>query len=149
MPGSWTDLDPKNIIMPSIEELSEEEQRKYAVLQAYIKQQFLVDVEKGRGGKTTRTQEFNMPAIKIVNDKVEVIPNVSEPSPEMIAMNTKLDQVLRNQGDAYNIMDSRFNSINKDKGVDLNLENNSEKSLKDSHGVLQTDLSACHIKDLH
>ena len=38
MSGSLTDLDKKNIIMATIEELSEEEQRKYAVLQEYIKE---------------------------------------------------------------------------------------------------------------
>jgi hypothetical protein len=38
--GSQWDIDKKNVIMVNIEELSEEDQRKYTLLQEYIKQQF-------------------------------------------------------------------------------------------------------------
>jgi hypothetical protein len=35
--GSQCDIDKKNVIMVNIEELSEEDQRKYIELQEYIK----------------------------------------------------------------------------------------------------------------
>ncbi|CAN6318944.1 unnamed protein product [Urochloa humidicola] len=72
MPGSWTDVDKNNIVMASIEELNEEEQRSYAALQEYIKQQFLTGMKKDRHGKITREEEFKMPAIKTNDSKVEL-----------------------------------------------------------------------------
>jgi hypothetical protein len=51
--GSQCDIDKKNVIMVNIEELSEEDQRKYTELQEYIKQQFLFGAKKDRSGKVT------------------------------------------------------------------------------------------------
>jgi hypothetical protein len=51
--GSQCDIDKKNVIMVNIEELSEEDQRKYTELQEYIKQQFLSGAKKDRSGKVT------------------------------------------------------------------------------------------------
>jgi hypothetical protein len=51
--GSQCDIDKKNVIMVNIEELSEEDQRKYTELQEYIKQQFLSSTKKDRSGKVT------------------------------------------------------------------------------------------------
>jgi hypothetical protein len=42
--------------MVNIEELSEENQRKYIELQEYIKQQFLSGARKDRSGKVTLTK---------------------------------------------------------------------------------------------
>jgi hypothetical protein len=67
--------------MVNIEELSEEDQRKYTELQEYIKQQFLSSAKKDRSGKVTLNQDFELPAIKTNKDKVEVIPTVSQASP--------------------------------------------------------------------
>jgi hypothetical protein len=64
----------KNVIMVNIEELSEEDQRKYTELQEYIKQQFLSGAKKDRSGKVTLNQDFELPAIKTNKDKVEVYP---------------------------------------------------------------------------
>jgi hypothetical protein len=77
--GSQCDIDKKNMIMVNIEELSEEDQRKYIELQEYIKQQFLSGARKDRSGMVTMIQDFEMPAIKINNDKIEVITTVSKP----------------------------------------------------------------------
>jgi hypothetical protein len=67
------------MIMVNIEELSEEDQRQYIELQEYIKQQFLSGARKDRSGMVTMIQDFEMPEIKINNDKIEVITNVSKP----------------------------------------------------------------------
>jgi hypothetical protein len=79
--GSQCDIDKKNVIMVNIEELSEEDQRKYTELQEYIKQKFLSSAKKDRSGKVTLNQDFELSAIKLNRDKVEVIPTVSEASP--------------------------------------------------------------------
>jgi hypothetical protein len=79
--GSQCDIDKKNMIMVNIEELSEEDQRKYTELQEYIKQQFLSGAKKDRSGKVTLNQDFELPAIKLNKDKVEVLPTVSQASP--------------------------------------------------------------------
>jgi hypothetical protein len=79
--GSQCDIDKKNVIIVNIEELSEEDQRKYTELQEYIKQQFLSSAKKDRSGKVTLNQDFELPAIKTNKDKVEVIPTVSQASP--------------------------------------------------------------------
>ena len=82
--GAWCELDKNNVIMVNIEELSEEDQRKYMELQEYIKQQFLSGVKKDRSGKVTIAQDFELPAIKLNNNKVEVIPAVSQTPSDII-----------------------------------------------------------------
>jgi DNA-binding protein YbaB len=79
--GSQCDIDKRNVIMVNIEELSEEDQRKYTELQEYIKQQSLSGAKKDRSGKVTLNQDFELSAIKLDKDKVEVIPIVSQASP--------------------------------------------------------------------
>jgi hypothetical protein len=69
-----------NIIMVSIVELSEEDQRKYVALQEHVKQQFLSGAKKDRQGKATLPQDFELPAIKLNNDKVEVIITICKPN---------------------------------------------------------------------
>jgi hypothetical protein len=56
--------------MVNIEDLSEEDQRKYIELQEYSKQQFFYGARKDRSGKMTMTQDFELPAIKVNNKKL-------------------------------------------------------------------------------
>jgi hypothetical protein len=89
--GSQCDIDKKNVIMVNIEELSEEDQRNYTELQEYIKQQFLSRAKKDCSGKVTLNQDFELPAIKLKKDKVEVIPTVSQASPpDLVAQLTAI-----------------------------------------------------------
>jgi hypothetical protein len=67
----------------NIEDLCEEDQRKYSELQEYIKQQFLSSPRKDHSGKVTMTQDFELPAIKVNNDKIEVITTVSNPETDL------------------------------------------------------------------
>ena len=89
-----------NAIMSNVEELNEEDQRKYATLQEYVKQQFLSGAKKGRQDKATISQDFKLPAIKLNNDKVEVIAAVSKPesdlSTKLAAMTDKFDHAFSN-----------------------------------------------------
>jgi hypothetical protein len=78
--GSQCDIDKKNVIMVNIEELSEEDHSKYTELQEYIKQQFLSGAKKDRSGKVTLNQDYELPVIKLIKDKVEIIPTISQAS---------------------------------------------------------------------
>jgi hypothetical protein len=46
-----------------------------------MKVQFLADVKKNRHGKVARLKQFELPAIKLNDNNVEVIPTVSKPPP--------------------------------------------------------------------
>jgi hypothetical protein len=76
--------------MVNIEDLSEEDQRKYIELQEYIKQKFLSGARKDRSGKATITQDFELPAITVNNDKIEVITTVSKPKTDLSTKLTEL-----------------------------------------------------------
>jgi hypothetical protein len=56
--GACCELDPKNVIVVNIEELSEEDQRKYA--QEYIKKRFLSGVKKDHSGKVKIAQHLRI-----------------------------------------------------------------------------------------
>jgi hypothetical protein len=43
--------------------------------------QFLAGIKKDRLGKVARLKEFELPTIKLNDNKIEVIPNVSKPLP--------------------------------------------------------------------
>jgi hypothetical protein len=87
--------------MVNIEDLIEEDQRKYTELQEYIKQQFISSARKDRSGKVTMTQDFELPAIKVNNDKIEVITTVSKPetdlSTKLTELSDKFERVFNNQ----------------------------------------------------
>jgi hypothetical protein len=75
-----------NIVITSLEDLPPEEQQKFKALQEYMQVQFLAGVKKDRSGKVARLKEFELPAIKLSDNNVEVIPTISkkpphEPSP--------------------------------------------------------------------
>jgi hypothetical protein len=87
--------------MVNIEDLSEEDQRKYTELQEYIKQQFLSGARKDHSGKVTMTQDFELPAIKVNNKKIEVITTVSKPetdlSMKLTEISDKFERAFSNQ----------------------------------------------------
>jgi hypothetical protein len=59
--------------------ISPEEQQKFKALQEYMQVQFLVGVKKDRSDKVARLKEFELSVIKLNDNMVEVIPNVSKP----------------------------------------------------------------------
>jgi hypothetical protein len=84
--GAQCDLDMNNIVTMSLEDLSPEEKQKFKALQEYMQVQFLAGVKKDRSGKVVRLKEFELPAIRLNDNNIEVIPTVSkkppsEPSP--------------------------------------------------------------------
>jgi hypothetical protein len=126
-----------------MEELSEEDQRKYIKLQEYIKQQFLSGARKDRSGKMTMTQDFELPAIKVNNDKIEVITTVSKPgtdlSMKLTEISDKFERAFSNQHSQVAKMIALLEKIEGKSS--FNFPNDSIPQL-DSQGVLQTNLSA-------
>jgi hypothetical protein len=112
--GLQCDIDKKNMIMVNIEELSEEDQRKYTELQEYIKQQFLSAAKKDRSGKVTLKQDFELPAINLNKDKVEVIPTVSQTPPSDLA--TQLSAIGRAFNDQSSLVASVVTGLEKVEG---------------------------------
>jgi hypothetical protein len=95
--------------MVNIKELSEVDQRKYTELQEYIKQQFLSSAKKDRSGKVTLSQDFELSAIKLNKDKVEVIPTVSQASsPDLV---TQLSNITDRFESAFNDQSSLVASV--------------------------------------
>jgi hypothetical protein len=131
-------------ITVNIEDLSEEDQRKYIKLQEYIKQEFLSGARKDRLGKVMMTQDFELPAIKVNNDKIEVITTVSKPetdlSMKITEISHKFEHAFSNQHSPVAKMIARLEKI-EGKSSSFNFPNDSIPQL-DSQGVLQTSLSA-------
>jgi hypothetical protein len=130
--------------MVNIENLSEEDQRKYTKLQEYIKQQFLSGARKDRSGKVTIIQDFELPAIKVNNDKIEVIITVSKPetdlSMKLTEISDKFERAFSNQHSQVARIIARLEKV-EGKSSSLNFPNDSTPQI-DSQGVLQTSLSA-------
>jgi hypothetical protein len=105
--------------MVNIEDLSEEDQSKYTELQEYIKQQFLSGTRKDRSGKVTMTQDFELPAIKVNNDKIEVITTVSKPetdlSMKLTEISDKFERTFSNQHSQVAKMIARLEKIRGSK----------------------------------
>jgi DNA-binding protein YbaB len=142
--GSQCDIDKKNVIMVNIEELSEENQRKYTELQEYIKQQFLSGVKKDRLGKVTLNQDFELPAIKLNKEKVEVIPTVSQASsPDLVTQLSAItDRFERAFNDQSSLVASVVTLLEKIEGKRvINISNDGVPQV-DSQGVLHSTTSA-------
>jgi hypothetical protein len=81
--GARCELDMNNIVTASLEDLSPEEQQKFEALQEYMQVQFLAGAKKDRSDKVARLKEFELPAIRLNNNNIEVIPTISKkPSSE-------------------------------------------------------------------
>jgi hypothetical protein len=118
--GSQCDIDKKNVIMVNIEVLSEEDQRKYTKLQEYIKKQFLSGAKKDRSGKVTLNQEFELPAIKLNKDKVEVILIVSQTSsPNLITQLSAIEHVFNDQSSLVASVVTRLEKIEGKRVINI------------------------------
>jgi hypothetical protein len=121
----------------------EEDQRKYTELQEYIKQQFLSGARKDHSCKVTMTQDFELPTIKVNNDKIEVI-TVRKPETDLSTKLTELfdkfERVFSNQHSQVAKMITRLEKV-EGKSSSFNFPNDAIPQL-DSQGVLQTSLSA-------
>jgi hypothetical protein len=95
--GAQCDLDMNNIVTASLEDLSLKEQQKFKALQEYMQVQSLAGVKKDQSGKVARLKEFELPAIMLNNNNVEVIPTVSKkppPKPSPMKSTVESDELL-------------------------------------------------------
>jgi hypothetical protein len=89
---SQCELDMNNIITASLEDPPPEEQQKFKALQEYMQVQFLASVKKDRSGKVARLKEFELPAIKLNDNSLEVFPTISKKPPaESSPMKSKVE----------------------------------------------------------
>jgi hypothetical protein len=58
-----------NIFTTLLEDLSPEEQQKIKALQEYMQVQFLAGIKKDQSGKVARLKEFELPAIRLNDNK--------------------------------------------------------------------------------
>ena len=90
-----SEIDKKNIITATMEELTEEERKAYLLMEEHVKTQFLKGFMKDRGGLIKRVEEFVLPFLKLSKDKIEEIPNVSlSPSDMFDRMSSTMDQKI-------------------------------------------------------
>jgi hypothetical protein len=85
--GDRCELDMNNIVTASLEDLSPEEQQKFKALKEYMQVQFLAGVKKDRSGKVARLKDFELPAIRLNDSNIEVIPAVSNPRLKLLLRN--------------------------------------------------------------
>ena len=90
-----SEIDKENIITATMEELTEEERKAYLLVEEHVKAQFLKGFKKDRGGLVKRVEEFVLPSLKLNQDKIEEIPNVSlSPSDMFDRMSSLMDQKI-------------------------------------------------------
>ena len=90
-----SEINKENIITATIEELTEEERKAYLLVEEHVKAQFLKGFKKDRGGLVKRVEEFVLPSLKLNQDKIEEIPNVSlSPSDMFDRMSSLMDQKI-------------------------------------------------------
>jgi hypothetical protein len=89
--GSRCELDMNNIVTASMEDLTMYEEQKYHALQEYMKVQFLVGVKNDHHGKVARLEEFELLAIRLNDNKVEIVPTVSKPPPTSSSQKSLVD----------------------------------------------------------
>ena len=88
-----SEIDKENIIMATMEELTEEECKAYLLVEEHVKAQFLMGFKKDRGGLVKRVEEFVLPSLEFNKDKIEEIPNVStSPSDMFQKLSLMVDQ---------------------------------------------------------
>jgi hypothetical protein len=93
--GARCDLDMNNIVTTSFEDLPPEKQQRYKAVQEYMHVQFLADIKKNRSGKVARLKEFELPAIKLNDNNIEVISTVSK-KPLLKLLLRNLQRVVMN-----------------------------------------------------
>jgi hypothetical protein len=117
--GALCDLDMKNIVTASLEDLSPEEQQKFKALQEYMQVQFLAGVKKDRSGKVARLKEFELPAIRLNDSNIEVIPTViKKPPPDTTPTKSTvgIDELLA----SYIARLERLEDLEKDRALGFN-----------------------------
>jgi hypothetical protein len=132
--GARCELDMNNIVTASLEDLSREEQKKFKVLQEYMQVQFLAGVKKDRSGKVARLKEFELSAIRLNDNSVEVILAVSKKPPHKTS---PMKSTVESDGllASYISRLERLEDLEKDRSLgNTNNETNSSTPKANPHG---------------
>jgi hypothetical protein len=108
-----------HIVTASLEDLPSEEQQKYKALQEYTKVQFLADIKKDRSCKVARLKEFELSAIRLNDNNIEVTSTVSKkPPPETAPTKSTVgsDELLV----SYIARLERLEDLEKDRALGFN-----------------------------
>jgi hypothetical protein len=127
--GARCDLDMNNIVTVLLEDLSPEEQQKFKALQEYMQVQFLIGVKKDRSGKVARLKEFELSAIRLNDNNIEVIPTVcKKPPPDTTSTKSTVgsDELLA----SYISRLERLEDIEKDSALGFNNNDANSSTLK-------------------
>ena len=111
--GSRTEFDMKNIIVPTVEDHDAEEHRKYLEAQEQFKAQYMMGFKKDRQGKLTKAPEFVVPALKVSNDKIEVISKVGDSIPESVTSTP--DSEGKRVDERFSMLMERMEKLEKEK----------------------------------
>jgi hypothetical protein len=79
--GARCDLAINNIVTASLEDIPPEEHQRYKAVQEYMHVQFLADIKKDRSSEVARLKDFELPAIRLNDNNIEVISTVSKKPP--------------------------------------------------------------------
>ena len=113
-----SEIDKENIIMATMEELTEEERKAYLLVEEHVKAQFLKGFNKDRGGLVKRMEEFVLPSLKLTKDKAEEMPDVSLSSFDIFdKISSMMDQkIIAAQAAAGDILIKLSSDIDALKG---------------------------------
>ena len=69
-----SEINKKNIITATLEELTEEERKAYLLVEEHVRTQFLKGFKKDRGGLVKRVEEFVLPSLKLARIRLKRSP---------------------------------------------------------------------------
>jgi hypothetical protein len=135
-----------NIVIVSLEDLSPEEQQKFKALQEYMQVQFFAGVKKDRFGKVARLKEFELLAIRLNDNNIEVIPTVSKkPPPETTPTKSTVgsDELLS----SYIARLERLDDLEKDKALGFNNNDANSSTPKANPQGSRPSLAPLHVNN--
>jgi hypothetical protein len=144
--GARCELDMNNIVIVSLEDLSPEEQQKFKALQEYMQVQFFTGVKKDRFGKVARLKEFELPAIRLNDNNIEVIPTVSKKTPPDTTPTKSTvgsDELLA----SYIARLERLEDLEKDKALGFNNNDANSSTPKANPQGSRPSLAPLHVNN--
>jgi len=118
--GTHGEIHNDNVIMATMEELTEDERQAYLIAEEHLKEHFLQGFKKERGGLFKRVGEFVMPSFKLNKDKVEVLPN--DPSELVMQFSLMIDSKISAAqvaaGETFAWLNDEIAVLNKGKTVE-------------------------------
>jgi len=120
MGSEKVEISGANIIMATMEELTDDERQAYLIAEEHLKEQFIRGFKKERGGLFKRFGEFVMPSFKLNKDKVEVLPK--DPSELVkqfsLMLDSKISAAQEATGETFARLNDEIAVLKKGKSVE-------------------------------